>query len=126
MTRGGEGADPVPVELARYGDAIADDDPHADFKRAVADSGRLDPLPAFAELSALTGVPVPALLRYALVRWVSEGSEALLALGPRTVERLQALVEAAEQEGTEAARLEAYEHVRGALSWLRAGIESHG
>ena len=119
-------ADRVVVELAKYDAAIDGDDPQAGFKQAVTDSSKADPLPTFAELSALTGVPVPALLRYALVRWTSEGSEALLALGPRTVERLWALIEAAEQEGTDAARLAAYQEVRGTLSWLRAGMDGQG
>jgi hypothetical protein len=100
----------------------ADDDPDANFKREVVESTRADPVPTLEQLSASTGVPVRALARYALVKWAAEGSETLLALGPRTVQRLWAAVEAAEAEGTAAARLEAYETLRALLSWLRAPL----
>ena len=99
------------------------DDPDANFKADVAAVTRADPRPAFEGLSARTGVPVPALVRYALVRWGAEGSEALLALGPRTVARLGAAIDAAEAAGTDAARLEAYAVVRDLVAWLRAGLE---
>ncbi|MGH3665190.1 MAG: DUF6027 family protein, partial [Egibacteraceae bacterium] len=93
----------------------AGDDPHAAFKRQVAEYTRNDPLPTFERLSAETGVPVGALLRYALVRWTSEGSEALLALGSKTVERLWAVVQEAEADGSDDARLAAYARLRGML-----------
>lgn len=117
-------ADVVRVELVRYDGSIAQDDPHAGFKRAVSESSRSDPMPTFTQLAALTGVPVGALVRYALVRWAAEGSEALLALGPRTVERLWDVVADAEAAGTDAARLDAYERLRQMLSWLRAPLEA--
>jgi hypothetical protein len=96
-------------------------DPHAAFRADVAERLRLDPMPTFAALSAETGVPVDDLVRYALVRWVSAGSEALLALGPQVVADLQAVVADAEAAGTDEARLAAYERLRGMVSWLAAG-----
>ena len=118
----GEEPAAIPVELRRYDAVVEEDDPHAAFKREVRAYTRQDPLPTFEELSALTGVPVGALLRYALVRWAAEGSEALLALGPRAVEHLWQAVQAADEAGTDADRLEAWERVRGLLAWLRAPL----
>ncbi|HVM19248.1 MAG TPA: DUF6027 family protein [Egibacteraceae bacterium] len=111
------------MELSTYTGPWDDDDPDANFKAAVAEYTRIDPLPTFAQLSANTGIPIGALVRYALVRWAAEGSEALLALGPRTVTRLWAVVEEAEAAGTDAARLEAYEQLRQMLSWLKAPLD---
>jgi hypothetical protein len=108
---------------ARYEGTWTDDDPDANFKAAVADYTRLDPAPTFEQLSRNTGVPVEALVRYALVRWTAEGSEALLALGPRTVERLAALLAEAEADGTDAARLRAYASLRDLISWLAAPLD---
>lgn len=39
------------------------------------------------------------------------------------VHRLQDVVRAAEDEGTDAARLEAYEKLRGMIGWLHAPLE---
>jgi hypothetical protein len=101
----------------------ADDDPHANLKREIAEYTREDPLTTLRGLSAATDVPVADLARYALVKWTAEGSEALLALGPRTVRRLWAVVEAAEVEGSDAARLAAYGQLREMLSWLQVPLE---
>lgn len=111
------------VRPKRYRGAWSEDDPHAAFKQEVADYTRMDPLPAFDGLAELTGIPVDALVRYALCRWAAEGAEALLAMGPRTVERMWSIIEQAEQSGDDHARLEAYERLRGIVSWLRAGTE---
>ena len=45
-------------------------------------------MPTFERLSAETGVPVDDLVHHALVRWVSEGSEALMSLQPRVLDQL--------------------------------------
>jgi hypothetical protein len=100
-----------------------EDDPHANFKREVAERTRADPFETLRGLSAATGIPVPDLARHALVAWASEGAEALLALGPRTVGRLWAVVEGAEAAGDDAARLAAYDQLRQMLSWLRAPLD---
>lgn len=110
------------VALERYLGSWEPGDPHANFKRAVAEYTRADPLTTLRNLSASTGVPVGALARYALVRWTAEGSEALLSLGPRTVERMWDVVAAAEEAGTEQARLAAFGVLREMLSWLRAPL----
>lgn len=101
----------------------SEDDPHANFKRQVAEYTRADPSGTLENLARATGIPVDALVRYALVQWASEGSEALLALGPRLVERLWAVIETAESEGTDAARLDAYDRLRQMVSWLRAPLQ---
>jgi hypothetical protein len=110
------------MDLAPYTGTWAEDDPDANFKAEVAAYTRTDPLPTFEQLSANTGVPVGALVRYVLVKWAAEGSEALLALGPRTVDRLWAVVEEAEAAGTDEARLGAYEVLRQMIGWLRAPL----
>jgi len=107
------------IELERYAGTWPEDDPDANFKREVADYTRADPLPTIEQLSANTGIPVGALVRYVLVKWTAEGSEALLAMGPRTVERMWTAVERAETVGTDEARLEAYEVLRQMVAWLR-------
>lgn len=112
------------VELQPYGGAWDDADRDGNFKAAVAEWTVQDPLPTFRTLSANTGIPVGALVRYALVRWAAEGSEALLYLGPRNVERLWGVVQQAEAEGTDEAKLAAFEQLRQMLSWLRAPL--HG
>lgn len=101
----------------------AEDDPDANFKRDVAERTRLDPMPTLAQLSANTGIPTDALARYILVRWEAEGSDALLAMGPRTVERMWAVIVAAEADDTDEARLAAYDTLRQMVSWLRVPLE---
>lgn len=112
------------IDLSPYTGRWDEDDPDANFKREVAEYTRTDPLPTFRTLASNTGIPVGSLIRFALVKWAAEGSEALLALGPRTVERLWRQVEEAERTGTDEARLAAYEALRAMLSWLRVPLSS--
>ncbi|MGH8934553.1 MAG: DUF6027 family protein [Egibacteraceae bacterium] len=100
-----------------------EDDPHANFKREVAEYTRQDPLPTLQRLADETGIPFDALVRYALVKWTAEGSEALLAMGPRMIERLNTVCENAETKNTDAARLQAYDQLRQMLSWLRIPLQ---
>ena len=86
-------------------------DPHADFRRAVADSRLVDPMPAFRRLSDLTGVPVDDLVHHALTRWASAGAEALLAIGPAVLEDL-----------VRARRAGDWRKVAGIIDWLEAGL----
>jgi hypothetical protein len=111
------------MELEQYTGPWEPDDRDANFKAQVAEYTRNDPLPTLQTLSANTGIPVGALVRFVLVRWAAEGSEALLALGPRMVERLWAVVAEAEQRDTDEARLQAYDQLRQMLSWLRVPLE---
>ena len=111
------------VQLLRWDGPWAADDPDANFKSDVALYTKLDPLSTLKTLSANTGIPVGALVRYVLARWASAGSEALISAGPSVVERMWTTFEAAEATGTDEARLEAYEVVRQIASWLRAPLE---
>ena len=111
------------MDLPRYEGPWDDDDPDANFKAQVAEYTRNDPWPTLATLSRNTGIPAEALVRYILVRWTAEGSEALLALGPRLVEQLWAVTQDAESTGTDAARLAAYAKLRQMLSWLRVPLQ---
>jgi hypothetical protein len=76
----------------------------------VAASRLQDPRPTFERLSEEVDVPVEDLMHHALVRWVSAGSEALLAVDPCV---LQDLVAAREREDWAA--------VAGIIDWLSAG-----
>ena len=102
---------------------MADDDPHANFKREVAAGALVDPLPTLRNLADYVGLPVGTVARHALVRWVSAGSEALLEVGPAWVRRLAEPLARAEAAGTDEARLAAYEELRGLLGWLAAGLD---
>jgi hypothetical protein len=84
---------------------------HRAFAEAVAASRLQDPLPTFVRLSQETGVPVDDLVHHALVRWVSEGSEALMSLDPLVLDQL-----------TEACDREDWAAVAGIVSWLSSGI----
>jgi hypothetical protein len=109
------------LELLPYRDRWEPDDPHANFKAEVAGYTRTDPLPTLEGLSAETGIPVSCLVRYVLVKWAASGSEALLAMGPIALMQMQRHVERAEEVGTDAARLEAYDALRHMISWLATG-----
>ena len=111
------------MELEPYAGPWDPDDGDANFKAQVAEYTRNDPLPTFETLSANTGIPVGALVRYVMVRWAAEGSEALLALGPRMVERLWSVVAEAEQQDTDEARLRAFDQLRQMLDWLRVPLQ---
>lgn len=84
---------------------------HRAFAEQTRAASAVDPLPTFRALSAETGVPVDALVHYALVRWASAGSEALLAVEPQV---LRDLVAARGREDWPA--------VAGIIDWLEAGL----
>ena len=111
------------MDLSRYDGPWDDDDPDANFKAQVAEYSRNDPLPTLETLSRNTGIPVGALARYILVRWAAEGSETLLALGPRTVERMERIASEAEADGSDEAKLRAFATLRSMLSWLRVPLD---
>jgi Family of unknown function (DUF6027) len=111
------------VTLERWTGPVADGDPHANFKRAVAASALADPLPTLRSLATYVGLPVGAVCRHALVQWTSAGSAALLEVGPSWVRRLGEPVARAEAEGSDAARLAAYHELRALLGWLAAGLD---
>lgn len=112
------------VRLDSWQGPWPDDDPDANFKHEVALYAHADPLSTITNLSAALDIPVGALVRYVLARWASGGSAALLELGPTMVERLWEPVEAAEADGSDAARLAAYDQLRQMISWLRLPLQS--
>jgi hypothetical protein len=83
---------------------------HREFAARVEASRHQDWRPTFERLSAATTVPVDDLVHHALVRWVSAGSETLLAVEPQA---LRDLFAARDREDWEA--------VAGIVDWLRAG-----
>jgi hypothetical protein len=84
---------------------------HREFARQAELSQAADPMPTFENLSAATGVPVDVLVHHALVRWVSAGAEALLAVEPQALQDLIA-----------ARRREDWNTVAGIVDWLEAGL----
>ena len=99
------------------------DDKDANFKADVALYSAADPLRTVTGLSASTGIPVGAIVRYVLARWASEGASGLLELGPTMVRRLEAACTEAEDLGTDEARLAAYGRLRQMLEWLAYPLE---
>jgi hypothetical protein len=111
------------MNLSRYDDPWADDDPHANFKADVANYTVVDPLPTLETLSRETGIPVPCLVRYILVKWAASGSEALLEMSPIVLTQMQAHIDRAEAVGTAEARLQAYTSLRQMLKWLTLPLD---
>ncbi len=109
----------TPVELVGWTGPWSDDDPDANFKAEVALYAPVDPMKTVGNLAAAMGMPEGAIVRYVLAKWASAGSGGLLELGPSMVNRLWEPIERAEAEGTDPARLAAYEQLRQMLSWLR-------
>ncbi len=72
-------------------------------------------------MSRATGIPVPSLIRYILVKYTVSGAEALLAMTPLVLRQMEQHLEKAETSGTDAARLEAYESLRQMIGWLKLG-----
>lgn len=106
------------MELVPYRDTWDDQDPHANFKAEVALYSAADPTQTLENLSRSTGIPVPSLIRYVLVKYVVSGSEALMAMTPIVFRQMQEQVERAEDAGTDVARLKAYEALRQIVAWL--------
>lgn len=109
------------MQFPTYTDKWAADDPNANFKAEVAHYTLVDPIPTLEGLSRYTGVPVPNLIRYVLVKYAVSMSEAVLAMRPMVFEQMAQAVEKAEAEGTDEARLKAYITLRQIVSWLKAG-----
>jgi hypothetical protein len=108
-------------DLQPYKGDWTPDDPHANFKAEVAAYTLMDPLPTLEVLSAATGIPVGCLVRYVLVKWAASGPEALLAMEPIALEQMRDHVAQAEAEGTDEARLRAYEALKQMIAWLKHG-----
>jgi Family of unknown function (DUF6027) len=107
------------VDVVGWDGPSAEDDPDANFKADVALYSHVDPMTTIGRLAEAMNVPEGAIVHYVLAKWASAGSAGLLELGPTMVERLWAPIEQAEAEGSEAARLAAYDQLRQMISWLR-------
>ena len=110
------------MQLYAYTDTWEEHDPHANFKADVAHYTVVDPLPTVEGLSRSTGIPVPCLIRYILVKYAASNADALLAMGPLVIQQMEQHIASAEADGTDRARLKAYEALRQIVSWLRAGL----
>lgn len=111
------------ITLETYRTPFSRDDKDANFKHDVATYSRLDPMPPLDRMSRNLDIPVGALVRYVLARWAASGSDALLEVGPLVVRQMEALIERAEEEGTDEARLKAYEGLRQIVSWLSIPLD---
>jgi Family of unknown function (DUF6027) len=95
------------------------DDPDANYKAEIALYATQDPMTTLRPLAEAIHVPVGAIARYVLARYATSGSGALLELGPSMVHQLWDPIAIAEEEGTDSARLAAYDQLRQMVSWLR-------
>ena len=112
------------MEFRPYRDSWRADDPHANFKAEVAGYTSADPLPTLQNLSSGTGIPLDCLIRYVLVKYAASGSDALLAMRPVVLRQMEDHVTAAEQDGTDAARLRAYAALKSMIAWLALGEQA--
>ena len=94
------------------------------FKNDVALYTQEDPLPTVTRLSQNLGMPIGAVVRYILCKWAMSGSESLLDLGPDMVKKIAAILDDAESEGTDEARLEAYDSVMAIMSWMKVPLDN--
>lgn len=106
------------ITLEPYRENWGDDDLHANFKSDVAVYTSHDPLPTLRNLSADTGVPLGAIVRYVLVKYATSGADALLAMTPIVFKQMQDHIAAAEAADTAAARLDAYASLKDMIAWL--------
>ncbi len=106
------------LDLIPYKDSWPDDDPDAGFRSMVEMFSGIDPLPTLERLSRNKGIPVGALARFILARYAASGSEALMEIGPRVIGQMDEMVQKAEESDSDDARLEAYQSLKGVISWL--------
>jgi hypothetical protein len=106
------------IQLEAYRDTWSDDDTHANFKSEVAVYTTHDPLPTLRNLSADTGVPLGAIVRYVLVKYATSGADALLSMTPIVFTQMKDHIAAAEAADTDAARIEAYGKLKNMIAWL--------
>ena len=84
--------------------------PDQNFRDAVALSLLVDPMPTLEALARSAGLPVEQVVHHALVRYASDGAEALLAVGPHSLRELVA-----------ARQAEDWKKVAALIDWLEAG-----
>ncbi len=117
------GEDGINLTLIGWTGPWPEDDKDANFKADIAAHAHLDPLGTVSTLAESIGVPVGAIVHYVLSRWATEGSSALLELGPRMTRRLREPFSEAEEADTDEARLAAYEQVRQMVEWLNVPLD---
>lgn len=100
-----------------------DNDPDANFKADVARFAPLEPLTTVENLGRALDIPVGGLCHYVIARWATEGSAALLEIGPSMVRRLASICAEAEGVGSDEARLDAYGKLRSLISWLEYPLD---
>jgi|TARA_B100001013_G_scaffold126811_2_gene73863 hypothetical protein len=94
------------------------------FKNDVALYTQEDPLPTVRRLSQNLEIPIGSVVRYILCKWAMSGSESLLDLGPDMVRKISDIFEDAESDGTDEARLEAYNSVKAIMSWMKVPLDN--
>ena len=114
--------DSVTLEQFIWKSDVSDKDNN--FKNDVALYTQEDPLPTVTRLSQNLGMPIGAVVRYILCKWAMSGSESLLDLGPDMVKKIAAILDDAESEGTDEARLEAYDSVKAIMSWMKVPLDN--
>jgi hypothetical protein len=114
------------ITLVRWRGPWAEGDPDGNFKTDVALYANVDPMTTIGRLAHALDMPEGAIVQYVLAKWASGGSGGLLELGPTMVHRLWAPIDEAERDGTDEARLRAYEQLRGIVSWLRIPLTEEG
>jgi hypothetical protein len=92
---------------------MAEADPDAAFREEVRLARLVDPMPTLRALAGHTGTEVDDVVHLALVRYASDGAEALLALGPASLREL-----------VRARQAEDWVRVAGIIDWLQAEFES--
>ncbi|MHB8439992.1 MAG: DUF6027 family protein [Acidimicrobiales bacterium] len=107
------------VDVAGWDGPWDADDPDANFKADVALYSHSAPMTTIGNLAGALNIPEGAIVHYVLAKWATAGSGGLLELGPTMIHRMWEPVERAEEQGTDAARLAAYDQLRQMLSWLR-------
>ncbi|HEX2783541.1 MAG TPA: DUF6027 family protein [Ilumatobacteraceae bacterium] len=100
-----------------------DNDKDANLKADIALYAPVDPLRTVRGLSESIDVPVGAIVHYVLARWASEGASGLLELGPTMSRRLQKVCSQAEEDGSDSARLAAYDQLRQMIEWLNYPLD---
>ncbi len=94
------------------------EDPHANFRAEVDCYTAADPMPTLENLSRLTGIPVERLVRYVLVKYAASSADALLSMDPIVFRQMRERIDRAEVEGTDAAKLSAYDALKQIVAWL--------
>ncbi|MBM3956851.1 MAG: hypothetical protein FJ313_02220 [Gemmatimonadetes bacterium] len=114
------------VVLESYDGCWPDEDPDAGFRSMVREYSRLDPLATLENLSRSKNIPLGALVKFILARYSASGAEALLEMGPRVVRQMADVIERAESQNMDRARLEAYQALKAVVSWLNVPITDPG